>query len=281
MDIHSTDREKIRSFQCEPLRQELRKRGLNGNGNKDELVKLIVRSNEKRKKLGVPPSNRPQKKRKVIHPSKEAINTIKNTNSNSESDPACCLPKDIVVWILCFLDVKDVISCSLLNHTWNSVANTPALWKFLFARYYTLETIPQITEGENLINDVDWQKNFAETYFRSVVFNFKDEDAVRFWRIKSKRSTCNYCRGFLEDYTLGTYVDTGSMSYPCVHASCYLIYHKLSFFAKDKYLELTEHEMKEIARWMLQGKPCESTPPVLGPAQKWKKSFGPKKKPKK
>jgi len=266
ININSTDPTEIKSFQCERLRKELRNRGLSGNGHKNKLVERIVKSNEKRKALDAVSLSRPTKKRTISHLHKNIAN---NNFSSSGKDPASCLPKDIVVSIMCFLDVEDVVTCSRLNRSWNAISNIPILWKFLFVQYYSNET-SQTSQVE------DWKKNFAETYFKSIIMSKTQENSVSFYRINSTRTACYYCRTLVENDTFGTYIDTGSMSYPCVHASCYLKYHRLSFFPNDT--NLSEESLKEIARWILHGLPGESTPSVLGPAQSWRKNLGPKKK---
>lgn len=45
-----------------------------------------------------------------------------------------CLPPEIAVYLLCFLDLSSVIACQSVSRTWNTLANDNAVWRELFFR---------------------------------------------------------------------------------------------------------------------------------------------------
>jgi len=45
-----------------------------------------------------------------------------------------CLPIEIAVYLLCFLDLSSVIACQSVSRTWNILANDNAVWRELFHR---------------------------------------------------------------------------------------------------------------------------------------------------
>lgn len=45
-----------------------------------------------------------------------------------------CLPPEIAVYLLCFLDLSSVIACQTVSRTWNVLANDNAVWRELFYR---------------------------------------------------------------------------------------------------------------------------------------------------
>lgn len=61
------------------------------------------------------------------------------------------LPANPLIQIFSYLTVKDLISCSSLNHHWNFLSKENSLWKYFVKRDWALSQLP---EGETLFRNV-------------------------------------------------------------------------------------------------------------------------------
>ena len=103
-----------------------------------------------------------------------------------------CLPFEIAVYLLCFLDLSSVIACQSVSHTWNAIANDNAVWRELFhrrqgwninldraiARGWTPPPLEELSESPTCLTPVsDYPRTFAS---RSCTYSEPTTTSVGF-----------------------------------------------------------------------------------------------------
>lgn len=76
----------------------------------------------------------PQSPRKLIGPRFHSLCPRLFLKPYDFLDFVSCLPPEIAVYLLCFLDLSSVVACQSVSRTWNVLANDNAVWRELFYR---------------------------------------------------------------------------------------------------------------------------------------------------
>ncbi|XP_074575789.1 F-box protein At5g52880 [Curcuma longa] len=141
-----------------------------------------------------------QKKALAVSEFKHAAVAYKRRSKSQQDEGSINLPHDVLVHIFSFLDVRSLVSASLVCWPWNSAATDNGLWYMLYSNLFDCHNmVPDEEQDNKLVHEnedghartnpvinVDWLKAFRRRCKGGLS-----------WKLLPTRVICGHCQSMI------------------------------------------------------------------------------------